>query len=464
MAKKTKKPWQGRFSKKTHQFVEGFTSSIELDNRLATYDIWGTEAHAKMLEKVGILTNSELKKVLSALKKVENKIYSGKMKWDHSLEDIHMFIENELIDMIGDTAKKIHTGRSRNDQVVTDMRLYVRDEIIDVVDSIIILQKKIVKLAEKYSDSIMPGFTHLQVAQPVTFGFILMSWFFMLERDKERFVYSFGRVNICPLGSGALSGSSHKLDRKYVAKLLDFEGITDNALDSVSDRDFIIDFISNSSILMSHLSRFSEEIIIWCSTIYNFIELDDEICTGSSIMPQKKNPDVPELIRGRTGTIYGQLINILTIMKAQSFAYNRDNQEDKKALFDCGDTLLNCLSAMSLSIDSIKLNKDVAKMASKKGYSTATDFADYLVNKKVPFRDAHEIVGKAVAFAINKNLDLHEITLKDYKNFSNLIEEDIYKILTVEGSVNSKKTLGGTSHSEVIKQIKKAKKLVSTKR
>ena len=255
-------------------------------------------------------------------------------------------------------------------------------------------------------------------------------------------------------------------DRKSFLESLKnaFEGITDNALDSVSDRDFIIDFISNSSILMSHLSRFSEEIIIWCSTIYNFIELDDEVCTGSSIMPQKKNPDVLELIRGRTGTIYGQLINILTIMKAQPFAYNRDNQEDKKALFDCGDTLLNCLSAMSLSIDSIKLNKDVAKMASKKGYSTATDFADYLVNKKVPFRDAHEIVGKAVAFAIKKNLDLNEITLKDYKNFSKLIEEDIYKILTVEGSVNSKKTLGGTSHGEVIKQIKKAKKLVSTKR
>ena len=463
MAKKTKKPWQGRFTKKTHQFVEKFTSSINIDNRLASYDIWGTEAHVKMLNEVGILTNAELKKILSALNKVEKKIQDGKMKWNDSLEDIHMHIESELISLIGDTAKKVHTGRSRNDQIATDMRLYLRDEIIDVVESIIILQKKIINLAEKYQNSMMPGFTHLQVAQPVTFGFVLMAWFFMLERDKERFTFSFGRVNLCPLGSAALSGSSHKLNRKYVAKFLGFDGITDNALDSVSDRDFVIDFISNSSILMSHLSRFSEEIIIWCSTIYNFIELDDAVCTGSSIMPQKKNPDVLELVRGKTGTVYGQLVNILTIMKAQPFAYNRDNQEDKKALFECGDTILNSLSAMSICIDSIHLNEDITKDAAKKGYSTATDFADYLVNNKVPFRDAHEIVGKAVAFAIKNNLELDEISLEDLRKFSPEIKKDIFKVLSIEGSVDSKKTAGGTSSSEVKKQIEKAKKLVNEK-
>ena len=426
MAKKTKKPWQGRFSKKTHKFVESFTSSIHIDKRLAVYDIWGSAAHSKMLNSIGILSGGELKNILSALKKIEKKILSGKMIWRDSLEDIHMHIENELIKLIGDTAKKIHTGRSRNDQVATDLRMYVRDEIIIVIENINDLQKTIIGLAEKYNKSIIPGFTHLQIAQPVTFGFILMAWFFMLERDKERFINSFGRANICPLGAGALSGSSHNLDRKYVANLLEFDGITDNALDSVSDRDFIIEFISNSSVLMSHLSRFSEEIIIWCSTMYNFIELDEKVCTGSSIMPQKKNPDVLELIRGKTGTIYGQLVNILTIMKAQPFAYNRDNQEDKTALFNCGDTIIDSLQAMNLCLKNLKLNEVIAKISAKKGYSTATDFADYLVKKEIAFRDAHEIVGRAVAYASSKNLDLDELSLDDFKNISSLIDENVF--------------------------------------
>ena len=461
MAKKTKKPWQGRFSKKTHQFVEGFTSSIELDNRLATYDIWGTEAHAKMLEKVGILTNSELRKVLSALKKVENKIYSGKMKWDHSLEDIHMHIEKELIDMIGDTAKKIHTGRSRNDQVATDMRLYVRDEIIDVVDSIIILQKKIIKLAEKYSDSIMPGFTHLQVAQPVTFGFVLMSWFFMLERDKERFVYSFGRVNTCPLGSGALSGSSHKLDRKYVAKLLDFEGITDNALDSVSDRDFIIDFISNSSILMSHLSRFSEEIIIWCSTIYNFIELDDEVCTGSSIMPQKKNPDSMELVRAKASIIIGNLSSIQNVMKSLPLTYSKDLQEDKSLLRNSSTNLKLSIDCMIDVVKSLKTNKKNMENAVKSGFSNATDLADWLVkNINYSFRKAHGLASKIVNFAETKGVKLHELSLLEYQEFDKNINKSVYNAIKLPFSVDNKKSFGGTSRSEVKKMIKIAKKEV----
>ena len=460
MAKNTKKPWQGRFSGKTDKFVEGFTSSIDFDDRLYEYDIQGSVAHSMMLNSIGILNNTELKKILSALEKVKKKIESGKMVWKDSLEDIHMHIEHELIELIGDTAKKIHTGRSRNDQVATDIRLYVRDEIINVHESIIVLQKTLITLAEKYSKSIIPGFTHLQVAQPVTFGFIMMAWFFMLERDKARYIDSYKRVNISPLGAGALSGSSHQLDRDYTAKLLEFDGSTDNALDSVSDRDFIVEFISNSSLLMSHLSRFSEEIIIWCSTMYNFVDLDDKVCTGSSIMPQKKNPDVLELIRGKTGTVYGQLVNILTIMKAQPFAYNRDNQEDKPALFSCVDTVIMSVQAMNICFENLKLNENIAKNSAKKGYSTATDFADYLVKKQIPFRDAHEIVGKTVAYAVSKKLDLDELSMKDFKSFSSLIEEDIFDFLNVEGSVNSKQTSGGTSYEQVKIQIRKAKKII----
>lgn len=460
MAKNTKKPWQGRFSGKTDKFVEGFTSSIDFDHRLYEYDIQGSVAHSMMLNSIGILNNTELKKILAALEKVKKKIESGKMVWKDSLEDIHMHIEHELIELIGDTAKKIHTGRSRNDQVATDIRLYVRDEIINVHESIIVLQKTLITLAEKYSKSIIPGFTHLQVAQPVTFGFIMMAWFFMLERDKARYIDSYKRVNISPLGAGALSGSSHQLDRDYTAKLLEFDGSTDNALDSVSDRDFIVEFISNSSLLMSHLSRFSEEIIIWCSTMYNFVDLDDKVCTGSSIMPQKKNPDVLELIRGKTGTVYGQLVNILTIMKAQPFAYNRDNQEDKPALFSCVDTVIMSVQAMNICFENLKLNENIAKNAAKKGYSTATDFADYLVKKQIPFRDAHEIVGKTVAYAVSKKLDLDELSMKDFKSFSSLIEEDIFDFLNVEGSVNSKQTSGGTSNEQVKIQIRKAKKII----
>ena len=460
MAKNTKKPWQGRFSGKTDKFVEGFTSSIDFDHRLYEYDIQGSVAHSMMLNSIGILNNTELKKILAALEKVKKKIESGKMVWKDSLEDIHMHIEHELIELIGDTAKKIHTGRSRNDQVATDIRLYVRDEIINVHESIIVLQKTLITLAEKYSKSIIPGFTHLQVAQPVTFGFIMMAWFFMLERDKARYIDSYKRVNISPLGAGALSGSSHQLDRDYTAKLLEFDGSTDNALDSVSDRDFIVEFISNSSLLMSHLSRFSEEIIIWCSTMYNFVDLDDKVCTGSSIMPQKKNPDVLELIRGKTGTVYGQLVNILTIMKAQPFAYNRDNQEDKPALFSCVDTVIMSVQAMNICFENLKLNENIAKNSAKKGYSTATDFADYLVKKQIPFRDAHEIVGKTVAYAVSKKLDLDELSMKDFKSFSSLIEEDIFDFLNVEGSVNSKQTSGGTSYEQVKIQIRKAKKII----
>ena len=460
MAKNTKKPWQGRFSGKTDKFVEGFTSSIDFDNRLYEYDIQGSIAHSMMLNSIGILSDTELKKILLALEKVKKKIESGKMVWKDSLEDIHMHIEHELIELIGDTAKKIHTGRSRNDQVATDIRLYVRDEIRNVHESLIILQKTLITLAEKYSKSIIPGFTHLQVAQPMTFGFIMMAWFFMLERDKARYIDSYKRVNISPLGAGALSGSSHKLDREYTAKLLEFDGSTDNALDSVSDRDFIVEFISNSSLLMSHLSRFSEEIIIWCSTMYNFVDLDDKVCTGSSIMPQKKNPDVLELIRGKTGTVYGQLVNILTIMKAQPFAYNRDNQEDKPALFSCVDTVIMSVQAMNICFENLKLNENIAKNSAKKGYSTATDFADYLVKKQIPFRDAHEIVGKTVAYAVSKKLDLDELSMKDFKSFSSLIEEDIFDFLNVEGSVNSKQTSGGTSYEQVKIQIRKAKNII----
>jgi len=460
MAKNTKKPWQGRFSGKTDEFIEIFTSSIDIDKRLALYDIWGTEAHSRMLNSIGILSNSELKNIISALKKVEKKISDGKMIQKDSLEDIHMHIEHELIELIGDTAKKIHTGRSRNDQVATDTKMYIRDEVINIQDDINSLQNTLIKLAEKYSNSIIPGFTHMQVAQPVTFGFIMMAWFFMLERDKNRFDLMWPSLNKCPLGAGALSGSSHSLDRKFVADFLGFSGVTENALDSVSDRDFIVEFVSNSSLLMSHLSRFCEEIIIWNSTMYNFVDLDDKVCTGSSIMPQKKNPDVLELIRGQTGNIYGNLMSILTIMKGQPFAYNRDNQEDKYVLFNSGDTVLTCLTALDICLNNLKLNERTAKMAAKKGYSTATDFADYLVKKGTPFRDAHEIVGKTVAYATSKKLALDKLSIDEYKSISSLIDKDIFDILSIEGSVNSKNTEGGTSNKEVMKQIRKAKKLI----
>ena len=460
MTKNTKKPWQGRFSGETDKFVEDFTSSIEFDKRLYKYDIQGSVAHSMMLNSIGVLDDKELKLILSSLESIQEKIENNEVEWKESLEDIHMHIENELINMIGDSAKKIHTGRSRNDQVATDMRLYVRDEIINVHENIIFLQKTLVNLAEKYTKSIIPGFTHLQVAQPVNFGFIMMAWFFMLERDKSRFLDSYKRVNISPLGAGALSGSSHNLNREYVAKLLEFDGITDNSLDSVSDRDFIIEFIGNSSLLMSHLSRFSEEIILWASTIYNFVDLDDKVCTGSSIMPQKKNPDVLELIRGKTGTVYGQLVNILTIMKAQPFAYNRDNQEDKPALFNCVDTVISSIRAMNICLENLKLNEDIAKLSAKKGYSTATDFADYLVKKDVPFRDAHEIVGNVVAMAIKKGKELDELSLNDLKSVSPVINEDIFEFLNIEGSVDSKKTAGGTALEEVEKQIIKAKDII----
>ena len=460
MTKNTKKPWQGRFSGETDKFVEDFTSSIEFDKRLYKYDIQGSVAHSMMLNSIGVLDDKELKLILSSLESIQEKIENNEVEWKESLEDIHMHIENELINMIGDSAKKIHTGRSRNDQVATDMRLYVRDEIINVHENIIFLQKTLVNLAEKYTKSIIPGFTHLQVAQPVNFGFIMMAWFFMLERDKSRFLDSYKRVNISPLGAGALSGSSHNLDREYVAKLLEFDAITDNSLDSVSDRDFIIEFIGNSSLLMSHLSRFSEEIILWASTIYNFVELNDKVCTGSSIMPQKKNPDVLELIRGKTGTVYGQLVNILTIMKAQPFAYNRDNQEDKPALFNCVDTVISSIRAMNICLENLKLNEDITKLSAKKGYSTATDFADYLVKKDVPFRDAHEIVGNVVAMAIKKGKELDELSLIDLKSVSPVINKDIFGFLNIEGSVDSKKTAGGTALEEVEKQIKKAKDII----
>ena len=459
MAKNTKKPWQGRFSGKTDKFVEGFTSSIEFDKRLYEYDIQGSIAHSMMLNSIGILSDAELKKILSALEKVKKKIESGKMVWKDSLEDIHMHIEYELIELIGDTAKKIHTGRSRNDQVATDIRLYVRDEIINVHESIIAMQKTLITLAEKYSKSIIPGFTHLQVAQPVTFGFIMMAWFFMLERDKARYIDSYKRVNISPLGAGALSGSPHKLDRDHTAKLLGFDGTTDNALDSVSDRDFIVEFISNSSLLMSHLSRFSEEIIIWCSTMYNFIDLDDKVCTGSSIMPQKKNPDVLELIRGKTGTVYGQLVNMLTIMKAQPFAYNRDNQEDKPALFSCVDTVIMSIQAMNICFENLKLNENIAKNSAKKGYSTATDFADYLVkHKNLSFRESYTISAKLVNYAEKSKKLLSELNLEEIRKFHKNLDKSVLKVLDVKNSMNMKKSHGGTSVFNVKSMLKKYKK------
>tara|TARA_Y100000590_G_scaffold467578_1_gene646934 strand:+ start:658 stop:2061 length:1404 start_codon:yes stop_codon:yes gene_type:complete len=459
----TKKPWGGRFKGKTNEFVESFTSSIAFDYRLWPYDLRVTIAHSKMLKEIGVLNEDELKEILGAIEKLDGMFEKNEISFSDTLEDIHMTIENELVKLIGDTAKKIHTGKSRNDQVATDLRLYTEDTSFIIREVIADIQKEILTLAKKYSQSIMPGFTHLQIAQPVTFGHVMMSWFFMLERDKQRFLdCAISSVEFCPLGSAALAGTSFSLDRKMVSDELDFnEGPSYNSLDSVSDRDFVIEFISSASILMMHLSRFSEEIILWCSSMYNFVTLSDSVCTGSSIMPQKKNPDVCELIRGKVGKVYGDLSNILVIMKAQPLSYNRDNQEDKRALFSAEDTSVDCLEAMGEVLKNLELNEDVVLKEASSNFSTATDLADYLVNKGLPFRDAHEAVGKLVAYSIENNLQLNEVPIEEYKKVSDLISNDVYDFLTVEGSIKNKKTQGSTSFQSVEEQISFAEKILA---
>lgn len=451
------KLWGGRFSEPTDAFVEAFTASVEFDQRMYRQDIEGSRAHARMLNKVGVLNKQDCEAILNGLNQVEQEITNGEFEWSVSREDVHMNIEARLTEIVGDAGKRLHTGRSRNDQVATDIRLYLRDQISFAIQEIRRLQLGLLELAEKEADTIMPGFTHLQVAQPVTFGHHLMAWFENMQRDASRLVDCQLRLNSLPLGSAALAGTTYPLDREYTAQLLGFDDVCRNSLDAVSDRDFAIEFIAASSIIMTHLSRFSEELVIWSSAQFNFIDLPDRFCTGSSIMPQKKNPDVPELVRGKSGRVYGHLMSLLTLMKSQPLAYNKDNQEDKEPIFDTIDTLLGSLRAFADMVPAIIAKRENMYQAAKQGFSTATDLADYLVRKNLPFRDAHEVVGNAVAYCIEKSKDLSEMSLDEVKKFSDIIEQDVFEVLTLEGSVSARNHIGGTAPDQVRIAIKQAR-------
>ena len=443
------KPWGGRFSEPTDAFVERFTASVTFDKRLYHHDINGSIAHATMLCKVGILTAQEVQDIINGLEGIREDIVAGRFEWSVALEDVHMNIETELTKRIGISGKKLHTGRSRNDQVATDIRLYVRDEIDTIGKEVTRLQQALLDVAEREADTIMPGFTHLQTAQPITFGHHMMAWYEMLERDFGRLQDCRERLNFSPLGAAALAGTSYPIDREYTAQLLGFTAATRNSLDSVSDRDFAIELAACASLLMTHLSRFSEELVLWTSSQFDFVDLPDRFCTGSSIMPQKKNPDVPELARGKTGRVNGHLVALLTLMKSQPLAYNKDNQEDKEPLFDLIDTVRDCLKAYADMVPAIKPKKENLYNAALKGYATATDLADYLVRKGIAFRDAHEIVGKSVAYGIAQKKDLSALSLAELQQFSAQIGDDVFKVLTLEGSVQARNHVGGTAPNQV---------------
>lgn len=455
------KPWGGRFNEDTDAFVELFTASISFDHRLYQHDIRCSIAHAKMLSSVGIISDSDLSSIVSGLEQINKEINDGIIEWDVKLEDIHMNIESKLIEKIGEAGKKLHTARSRNDQIATDIRLYLRDEIDVILGLIRELIEALTTLAKDNCETIMPGYTHLQSAQPITFGHHILAWVEMLLRDYERLINCRKRVNVMPLGSAALAGTTFNIDRKMVAKELGFQAIGENSLDSVSDRDFIIEFCSAASLAMMHFSRWSEELVLWTSQQFNFIDLPDRFSTGSSIMPQKKNPDVPELIRGKTGRVYGHLLSLLTLMKSQPLAYNKDNQEDKEPLFDCIDTLRNVLIALNGLIPAIQPKKGNMREAANAGYLTATDLADYLVRKDLPFRDAHEIVGRIVAYAVEKGSTLDELSLEELQRFSPAIEQSVFEIISIDGSVAARDHFGGTSPNQVKAAIERISKRLS---
>ncbi len=449
MSEQQSKPWAGRFTEPTDAFVEAFTASVGFDRRLYRHDIEGSRAHARMLAHVGVLTEQERDAILEGLDAIEAEIEAGDFPWSVSLEDVHMNIEARLTERIGDAGKKLHTGRSRNDQVATDIRLYLRDEIDAITAELRRLQRALIDLAEREADAIMPGFTHLQVAQPVTFGHHMLAWFEMLERDAARLADCRKRVNVMPLGAAALAGTSYPIDRTYTARLLGFDAVAENSLDAVSDRDFAIEFCAAAALLMTHLSRFSEELILWASAQFDFVDIPDAFCTGSSIMPQKKNPDVPELVRGKTGRVNGHLISLLTLMKGQPLAYNKDNQEDKEPLFDTIDNLRGSLKVYADMMAALTIKREKMERAAIQGFSTATDLADYLVRKGVPFRDAHEVVGKAVRHGVESGKDLGEMGLEELRRFSDAIDEDVFEVLTLRGSVAARNHIGGTAPEQV---------------
>jgi argininosuccinate lyase len=441
--------WGGRFSEATDAFVAEFTASVNFDQRLYKHDIMGSIAHATMLAKVGVLTADERELIVHGLKQIQTEIETGKFEWRTDLEDVHMNIEHHLTNRIGIAGKKLHTGRSRNDQVATDVRLYLRDEIKAIRAELKRLLNGLIDLAEREHATIMPGFTHLQTAQPVTFGHHMLAWFENLKRDDERLQDLYQRVNRLPLGAAALAGTTYPIDREYTAQLLGFDSVCENSLDAVSDRDFAIEFCAAAALIMMHLSRFSEELVLWSSAQFQFVYLPDRFCTGSSIMPQKKNPDVPELVRGKSGRVYGHLMALLTLMKGQPLAYNKDNQEDKEPLFDAIDTVHGSLRAFADMVPALEPRREIMREAARRGFATATDLADYLVKKGVAFRDAHEIVGKAVGFGVKNNKDLAEMSLTELRQFSDVIADDVFNVLTLEGSVNARNHIGGTAPAQV---------------
>lgn len=459
-----KKLWAGRFKEKTSAIVEKFTESISFDRRLWKYDIEGSIAHAKMLGRQGIIAKGDSEKIVKGLRAIGSEIESGKFNFREDLEDIHMNIETALTERIGEAGKKLHTARSRNDQVALDLRLYLRSEINATIAELKGLQATLLFIAEKHLDYIMPGYTHMQRAQPVLLSHYLLAYIEMFERDRERLKDSLKRVNVLPLGACALAGTSLPTDRDYVAKLLGFDSVAENSMDAVSDRDFAIEFVADASILMMHLSRMAEELVLWSTDEFSFVDISDAFTTGSSIMPQKKNPDVAEIIRGKTGRVFGGLISLLTIMKGLPLAYNRDMQEDKLPVFDAADTVRLCLAVLDEMLPNVRFNKGRMSDTALAGYSTATDIAEYLVRKGMPFREAHEVTGRIVRHCIDNSKQLKDLDIKGLQKFSGLIDSDIYKQLTAQGSVSAKTSNGGTSQAGVRKQIRRLRKAMTSEK
>ena len=452
--------WSGRFDEPVADFVLRYTASIGFDRRMALADIQGSLAHAAMLARQGIISTDDLAEIERGLAQVRGEIERGEFAWRLDLEDVHLNVEKRLTDLVGDAGKRLHTGRSRNDQVATDLRLWLRDEVDRIVVVVRALQRALVAQAERHAATVMPGFTHLQVAQPVTFGHHLLAYVEMFERDRERLLDARRRINRLPLGAAALAGTTFPIDRAFVAERLGFEAIAENSLDAVSDRDFAIEFASAAALLMMHVSRLAEELVLWMNPRFGFVRLPDRFTTGSSIMPQKKNPDVPELARGKSGRVIGHLMGLLTLMKGQPLAYNKDNQEDKEPLFDTVDTVLDTLRAFVEMVPGLEADANAMRRAASEGYSTATDLADYLVRKGLPFREAHEAVARAVKAASARGVDLAELSLAQLQEFSPLIEADAQQVLTLDGSVRARDHLGGTAPSQVLQQVARWKELL----
>ena len=457
----TVKPWAGRFSESTDRFVEEFTESVSFDRRLYRHDIQGSIAHVRMLAHCGVLTGQESTAIAAGLESILADIEAGRFQWRQELEDVHMNIETALVERIGEVGKKLHTGRSRNDQVATDLRMYLRDMVDEIRSLLAAVMSVLVDVAEREAETIMPGFTHMQAAQPVTLGHHMLAWCAMLRRDSGRLSDCRARINVLPLGAAALAGTGFPIDREYSAGLLGFDAVADNSLDAVSDRDFVIEFAASAALVMMHLSRFSEEMVLWASPQYGFITLDDAWCTGSSIMPQKKNPDVPELVRGKTGRVYGGLVALLTLMKAQPLAYNRDNQEDKPALFDIIDTVTSCLRAYAGMVPGMQIHRDRMLAAAGRGLGTATDLADYLVARGVAFRDAHSVVGRIVQFALGEGRDLAQLKLEELQGFSAVIDADVFERLELAGSVAARNHIGGTAPEQVRAAVRRIREYLS---